>query len=62
MKTIINTDIKMPKKMMESLSLFEAYCIGMNKNTTTIDEVKDFITKHYNIDLANKFNDKYLYQ
>ena len=62
MKTIVNRNIKMPKKMMESLSLFEAYCIIYKIEQATEQTVKEFIKKHYNQNLADKFNINYLYQ
>ena len=61
MKTTVNTEIKMPKKVMEALTLFETYCVILNKRETTIDEVKAFIKKHYNQNLADKFQPEFLY-
>jgi hypothetical protein len=62
MKTTVNTDVKMPKKIMEALTLFETYCVATNKHDATINEIKDFIKKHYNQKLADKFQPEYLYQ
>ena len=62
MKTTVNTNIKMPKKILEVLALYETYCVVVNKQETTIDEVKAFIKKHYSEKLANKFKPEFFYQ
>jgi hypothetical protein len=61
MKTIVNTDVKMPNKMLKALTLFETYCMCHEKKETNADEVKKFLKERFNEDLANSFNDKYLY-
>lgn len=61
MKPIVNTDVKMPKKMMRALTLFETYCMCHQKKETNTDQVKEFLKDHFNEDLANSFNDNYMY-
>jgi hypothetical protein len=61
MKTVVNRDIKMSKKMMEALSLFEAYCVIHKIQETTEYEVKEFIKKHYDKNISDKFEANYLY-
>ena len=51
----------MPKKMMEALSLFEAYCVIHKIQETTEYEVKKFIKKHYDQNISDKFEANYLY-
>ena len=61
MKTIVNTDVKMPKKMLRALTLFETYCMCHEKKETNKKEVQEFLKDHFNEDFANSFNDNYLY-
>jgi hypothetical protein len=61
MKPIVNTDVKMPKKMLRALTLFEAYCVGNVKKETNELEVKDFLSKHFDKNMADNFKSQYLY-
>ena len=61
MKPIVNTDVKMPKNMLKALTLFETYCMCYEKKETNTKEVQEFLKDHFNEDLANSFNDNYLY-
>jgi len=61
MKTIVNTDVKIPKKMLDALTLFETYCVANMKKETTEDEVKSFLESLFSKGFANKFKSEYLY-
>lgn len=61
MKTVVNTDVKMPKKMLNALALFETYCVGNNKQETNENEVKEFLTSLYSKKFADQFKSEYLY-
>ena len=61
MKPLVNTDIKMPKKMFDALCLFETFCIGSQINETTENEVKSYLTKLHGVKFSNNFNKNYLY-
>ena len=61
MKTIVNTDVKMPKKMLRALTLFETYCMCHEQKETNTDEVKKFLKERFNEDMANSFKDNYLF-
>jgi hypothetical protein len=61
MKTLVNTDVKMPKKMFDALCLFETFCVGSKKHETTEDEVKAYLTKLHGAKFANNFNQNYFY-
>ena len=61
MKTIVNTDVKMPKKMLRALTLFETYCVANVKKETNELEVKDFLNKHFDKNMADNFKSQYLY-
>jgi hypothetical protein len=58
---VVNTEIKMPKSMMNALSLFETHCVCLGIAEVNLDEVLDFLTKHYDESFANKFKIEYLF-
>jgi len=62
MKPYVNTDIKMPKKMLEALSLHETFCIMSNINTVTESSVKEWLVKNFNQKISEAFKSEYLYQ
>jgi len=62
MKPYVNTDIKMPKTMLEALSLHETFCIMSNINTVTELSVKEWLVKNFNQKIAEAFKSEYLYQ
>jgi len=61
MKPIVNTDIKMPKKMLEALTLFETNCVANMKQETNEIEVKSFLESLFSKKFANTFKSNYLY-
>jgi hypothetical protein len=61
MKPIVNTEVSMPKKMLDALALFETYCVGNMKKETNEQEVKKFLEGLYSKDFADKFKSEYLY-
>jgi hypothetical protein len=62
MKPIVNVDVKMTKKMLNALTLFETYCLASNITLVTIDFVNEFLTKRFNESIAKQFKTEYLYQ
>ena len=62
MKPYVNTDVKMPKKMLEALSLHETFCIMSNIDTVTESSVKEWLAKNFNQKIAEAFKFEYLYQ
>lgn len=62
MKPYVNTDVKMPKKMLEALSLHETFCIMSNINSVTELSVKEWLAKNFNQKIADAFKSEYLYQ
>ena len=62
MKTIVNTDVKMPKKMLDALTLFETHCVGNMKHETNEDEVKSFLASLFSEGFSEQFKPEYLYQ
>lgn len=58
---IVNTDVKMPAKMLEALSLHETRCIVTSVNSVTDESVKAFLTDRFGKKLASKFDPAYLF-
>lgn len=61
MKPIVNTDIKMSKKMLNALTLFETYCVASKKNETTEQEVKSFLEFLFSKKFSDQFKPEYLF-
>ena len=61
MKTTVNTEAKIPKKLFDALCLFETFCVVFGITETNENDVKAFITKHFSEDLAKKFKKEFLY-
>jgi len=57
----VNTDVKMPKKMLEALTMFEAISVFSNTKETTESEVKSFLESKYSKKLAESFISSYLF-
>ena len=58
---IINTDVKMPKKMMDALNRHEAICTVSGIKTVTVDSVLEFLQREYGAEFAAKFRPEYLF-
>jgi len=58
---IVNTDIKMPAKMLEALGLHETRCVVTGVKTVTEESVRAFLTDRYGEKLASKFNPAFLF-
>jgi hypothetical protein len=58
---IVNTEVKMPAKMLEALGLHETRCVVTGVHEVTEESVKTFLTDRYSEKLANKFDPKYLF-
>ena len=61
MKPIVNVDVKMPKRMLNALTLLETYCLASNITLVTNDMVNKFLTERCNASIAKEFNPDYLY-
>ncbi len=59
MSPIVNTDVKMSKKMLEALTLHETFCIASGIKEVTEDQVKSFLEKHSN--LSKQFDPSFLF-
>lgn len=58
---IVNTEIKMPAKMLNALSLHETRCVVTGVKSVTDESVKAFLTERYGEKLANTFDPKFLF-
>jgi hypothetical protein len=58
---IVNTEIKMPAKMLNALSLHETRCVVTGVQSVTEESVKAFLTKRYGEKLASTFDPKFLF-
>ena len=58
---IVNTDQKMPAKMLEALGLYETRCVVTGVKSVTEESVKTFLTERYGEKFANAFDPKFLF-
>lgn len=58
---VVNTEIKMPKKMHDALALFETYCAVSGIETVTYQQVIDYLTEHNGAELSQFFKPQYLF-
>ena len=58
---IVNTDVKMPVKMLEALGLHETRCIVTGVKEVSQESVKAFLIERFGEKLASKFEPKFLF-
>jgi hypothetical protein len=58
---IVNTDIKMPTKMLEALGLHETRCVVTGVSEVTEESVRAFLSDRYGEKFASTFNPKFLF-
>jgi hypothetical protein len=58
---IVNTDVKMPAKMLNALGLHETRCVVTGISEVTEESVKAFLTERYGENFANTFDPKFLF-
>ena len=47
MSYLVNVDVKIPKKIFEALVLHETYCVAMNIQYVSEEQVKNFLEKRF---------------
>ena len=57
----VNVDVKMPKDILEALTMHEFYCIGSKIKEVTPESVREFLTARYSKKIADKFKPEYLF-
>jgi len=58
---IVNTDIKMPKQMLDALGLHETRCVVTGVSAVTEASVRAFLAERYGEKFASKFDPKFLF-
>jgi len=58
---IVNTDVKIPAKMLEALTLHEMRCVVTGVESVTQESVKAFLLERYGAKLANNFKPEFLF-
>jgi hypothetical protein len=58
---IVNTDAKMPAKMLDALGLHETICIVTGVHEVTEQSVVEFLVKQYGDKFADTFKPEYLF-
>ena len=56
----VNTDIKMPKSVLDALTLHEFSCQAKQVATVSPDAVRQFLAARYGKKIAAKFKPEYL--
>lgn len=59
---VVNTDVKMPKRMMHALNIFEAICAVRGVDQVTDAQVTDFLQERYGDKMAAAFRAEYLFK
>jgi hypothetical protein len=58
---IVNTEIKIPAKMLEALGLHETRCVVTGIQSVTEQSIKSFLTDRYGEKFANTFDTRFLF-
>ena len=58
---LINVRVKMPKKMMHELNMFEAKCVFTKVKAVSEDEVKTFLLERNDQKFVDTFKREYLF-
>lgn len=58
---IVNTEIKMPKQMLDALGLHETRCVVTGVSEVTEESVRAFLAERYGEKFASKFDPKFLF-
>jgi hypothetical protein len=61
MSPIVNTDTKMPKAMLDALTLHETFCVASGIDVVTTEQVKQFISQRFDQKLSDQFDPSYLF-
>ena len=58
---IVNTDVKIPAKMLDALVLHEVRCAVTGIESVTQESVKAFLSDRFGAKLANNFKPEFLF-
>lgn len=56
----VNTDVKIPRKLFDALTLHEVSCCMRNINSVSQDDVRAFLSDRFNNEMALLFKPEYL--
>lgn len=57
----VNVQVKMPKRMIDALTVHEFYCISKQIKSVTDESVKQFLIDRYDLSMADQFKPEYLF-
>lgn len=58
----VNTEEKMPKAMLNALTLHETFCVASKIESVTAEQVKGFLEERFSKKLADQFKPEYLFK
>lgn len=58
---MVNVEVKMPKSMLNALTIYEAFCIGSKIDFVTESDVVAFLSDKFDHKLASTFKANYLF-
>ena len=61
LSTLVNVDVKMSKKMLHALTLHETHCMCKGIEYVDENQVKEFLIKRFNQNIADEFKPEFLY-
>jgi hypothetical protein len=61
MSPIVNTEVKMPQRMLEALTLHETYCVMSSITKVNESEVRQWLLKNFDQNMSDEFSSDYLF-
>ena len=61
MSPIVNTEVKMPQRMLEALTLHETYCVMSSITKVNESEVRQWLLKNFDQNMSDEFSADYLF-
>lgn len=57
---LVNTEAKMPKKVLEALTMHECFCMFSGIKSVTEDSVRNYLETKFGKDISEKFKPEFL--
>ena len=61
MSPIVNTEVKMPQRMLEALTLHETYCVMSSIKKVNESEVRQWLLDNFDQHMSDNFSSDYLF-
>jgi hypothetical protein len=61
MSPIVNTEVKMPQRMLEALTLHETYCVMSSITKVNEAEVRQWLLDNFDQHMSDDFSSDYLF-